>query len=142
MHLAQRFSRCWKHLRISIFVTLIASPAIPIKSPRYSFIFVWKLKGITNIVSVLLSSDHTGASTKNCFVSVSQSTDNLQLSQQCVSRIFIRLNVSTSIVRYASDITNIDNLKTTLLLKKVTYFTDNFVSSTRRLVTCNFKILN
>jgi hypothetical protein len=141
--LAQRLSRIQKHLRISSFVTLIASLAIPIKSPQYSLIFLWKLKGIRNTVSVLLNFDHTGASTtKNCFVSACQSTAHVQISQQCAPRIHIRLIASTCIVRYASDITNIDNLQTHALLKDLTYISDTFVSPTRQWVTWNFKILN
>ena len=56
---------------------------------QYSLILVWKLKGITNTVSVLLSSDHTGASTKNSFVSACQSTVNVQISQQWAPCIYI-----------------------------------------------------
>ena len=109
---------------------------------QYSLILVWKLKGITNTVSVLLSSDHTGASTKNSFVSACQSTVNVQISQQWAPCIYIRRNASTCVFRYASDITNIDNLKTPVLLKDLTYFSDIFLTPTRRWVTWNFKILN
>jgi hypothetical protein len=135
-------SRYQKHLRIPSFVMLIVSPAIPIKSPQCSLTFIWKLKGITNTVSVLLSSDHTGASTKNCFVSACQSKANVQISQQGAPCLLIRLNASTCIVRCASDITNIGNRKTTVLLKDLIYFSDIFVSATRRWVTRNFKIIN
>ena len=84
----------------------------------------------------------TSVSTKNCFVSACQSTVNVQISRQCAPCLNIRLIASTYFVRYASDITNIDNLKTTFLLKDLTYFSDIFASPTRRWVTWNFKILN